>query len=249
MKTSYKPLTTTVLLFSFVFSPSFAFAQEKRPRAFENKGFCSRVDTIGSKLVEQVSVKTVKVSDKRTERLAKLADDRSQRDEKRAMSWSTHDISRDVRIEALEKRADTDAKKAAVMQFETAIKSAVEKRRIAVATAVKTYRLGVDALVGGKMANIDGSSSTLKQALDTALSSAKTACVGVNPDGELIRTTFTAAIKQAHDVYKATRSEATIRSEIARLADARKRAVDTAVLQFKSDMEKAAQDLKAAFAK
>ncbi len=249
MKTSYKTLTTTTLLLSFALAPSFAFAQERKSRVLENKGFCSRVDTIGLKLIEQISARTVKVSDKRTERLAKLADDRSKRDEKRAMSWSTHDTSRDARIEALEERADTEVKKNAVVQFEAAMKSAVEKRRITIAAAVKEYRSGVDTLISGKMANIDGGSSTLKQALDSALASAKTACAGVNPDAELIRTTFTAAVKQAHDAYKATRSEAVIRSEIAKLTDARKRTVDSAVLQFKTDMEKAAQDLKTAFAK
>ncbi len=248
MKTLYNTYTTGLLLFSIFLSPSIAFAQEKKVRAPESKNFCSRVDSIGAKIAEQVSGRTVKVAEKRTERLAKLADDRSKRDEKRATSWGAHDVSRDARIQALRSRAGNETQKNAVAQFESAVKRAVEKRRIAINAAVQTYRAGIDGLVSGRMANIDGSSTTLKQAIEKAIAAAKIACTGPNPDADGIRTTFTSTVKRAHDIYQSTRSESAIRTEITILTDIRKRSVDAAVLQFKTDIEKATHDLKAAFA-
>lgn len=246
MKTSSKTILSTALLASFILTPVFAFAAERKEKPLGG-AFCSRIDTVAAKLGENLGKRTENVTTKKTERLAKLAEERLKRDEKRAGAWASHDTSRDARFDALTNRADTDAKKAAVVAFEAAMKAAVSARRTAVDTAVKNYRTGVDALVNGKMTSLDGGVTTLKQAIDAAIATAKTSCATTGANGETIRTTMTASIKAAQELFKKNRTDAAIKDQLTALATTRKAAVDTAINQFKTDTAKAAADLKAVF--
>jgi hypothetical protein len=180
-------------------------------------------------------------------RFEKLAGLRTNRDEKLKENRDGGQAKRDVRYDALVKKADTDAKKAAVTAFKTAVDAATAKRIAAVDAAIKAHRDGVDALIKTKFTSLDTGAGALKTAIDAAITKAKTDCAN-NVAPQTVRAALVAAAKAAQDIFKANRNDAAIKTQLEVLNATRKTAVEAAMTTFKADMTAATTALKAAFA-
>jgi hypothetical protein len=244
MKTTYKTIVAAGALgIMTLVAPLSTFAQTNvNARA----NFCSQIDTRGQALVQKITDRTQKVTDKKTTRLTAIEMRRDARDATRTTNRGNRDTVHDARYDELMAKADTDAERAAVTAFETTTESTVATRRAAIDSAVSTYRDGVDALINGKWGTLDGSVATFTQSVNQALDTAKSSCAS-GTDSAAVRATFTASVKSAHDMLKSSRADAVIKADLDALIAARKQSVASAVTQFKSTMESAKTTLKAAF--
>lgn len=213
--------------------------------------FCTRLEADSQKLLNgfdpKMDGRTNKRDENEKERLSKLAALRTNQDEKLKTDRDTNLARRDVRYDALMKKADTDAKKAAVTAFKAAVDAATTKRIAAVDAAMKAHRDGVDTLVKTRFTTLDTGIATLKSTIDAAIAQAKTDCAN-NVAPQTARAKLVAAAKAAQNTFKANRSDAAIKSELEALNATRKKAVEAAMTTFKADMTKATADLKTAFA-
>lgn len=254
MKSSFNKTIAGAVLLSAIVAPFGAFAESTsststRPRADKNN-FCTRLSTDSQKLLQGFEPKMDALSKKQGEkekaRFERLAGLRDAHDKKRTENRDGTQVKRDTRYDALMKKADTDAKKAAVTAYKAAVDAATQKRIGAVDAAVKAHRDGVDALIKSKFATLDGGAATLRTAVEAAIAKAKTDCTGgVAP--ATVRTQLMAAAKAAQDIFKKNRNDADIKAGIEALNKTRKAAVDAAMATFKADMQKATTDLKTAF--
>lgn len=212
--------------------------------------FCTRLATDSQRLLNgfdpKIDVRNIKHAENEKARLDKLAALRGDRDDKLKIDRDESQAKRDVRYDALTKRADTPAKQAAVAAYKAAVDAATAKRIAAVDAAVKAHRDGVDALVKTKFATLDTGTATLKAAVDAAIAQAKTDCAN-NVAPQTARAKLVAAAKAAQNIFKANRNDSVIKAQLETLNAARKTAVEAALTQFRTDMQKATADLKLAF--
>lgn len=239
-----------MLVLGAIASPFAAFAQTTTNTRLPRNNFCTRLAADSQKLLNGFDPKMDGRTEKRAEnektRLDKLAGLRTGWDNKRKENRDTNTTKRDTRFAALMQKADTDAKKAAVTAFETAVNAAVAKRIAAVDAAVQAHRDGVDNLVKTKFTSLDSGAATLKSTIDAAIAKAKTDCAN-NVAPQTVRANLIAAAKAAQTIFKQNRSDAEIKTQLQALNATRKSAVDAAMAQFKTDMEAATAALKAAF--
>lgn len=250
MKSQFNRSVVAALVLGTIVTPFAAFAQGTSTPRFPKNNFCTRLADDSQKLLRGFDPKMDGRTDKRAEnekaRLEKLAGLRTTRDEKLKENRDGGQAKRDVRYDALMKRADTDAKKAAVTAFKAAVDAATAKRVAAVDAAIKAHRDGVDALVKTKFTSLDTGAATLKTAIDAAIAKAKTDCAN-NVAPQTVRATLVAAAKAAQDIFKANRNDAAIKTQLETLNATRKTAVEAAMATYKADMATATAALKTAF--
>jgi len=224
--------------------------REKKIEELQDKRqgeFCSRfaeqagkialnLNDRGKKYETRIDERTEKRESKRDEREGKLEEKRGEGDARRSEMYAK-----------LEEKADTDAKKLAVVEFKKDVDAAIEVRRDAFDATIATFRQGVDALLAGRK---DGKTEVLaafKVKVDAAVAQAKTDCDG-SKSPEEVRTTFKNSLKDARTELQVVRKENNqIKDGILELVTARKAAVKAAQAKFKTDLEAAKLELKTAF--
>lgn len=251
MTSQFNTSIVGVVVLSTLLSPFAVFAQTtsntvKPPKAT----FCTLLATNSQKLLNGFDPKMDGRTDKRDEnekeRLTKLEELRKDRDDKHSTDRDDGQAKRNIRYDALLKKADTDAKKVAVTAYRTAVDTATTKHIVAVDAAVKAYRDGMDVLVKTRLTTLDTGAATLKSAIDAAIAQAKTDCAN-NITPAAARAKLVAAAKAAQNIFKANRSDVAIKAELLALTAARKKAVEAATTAFKADVTKATLNLKTAF--
>ncbi len=184
----YNKSIVSMLAISMLVTPSFVFAAGTSTEAGrkEETNFCTQIDTVATKIRGQLSNKDQKIGVKEKSRIVKLSEKRTSRDEVRLANRKEIDVKKDDVIKKLTEKADTDAKKVAVTNFQASIKTAVATRQAAVDASVKTYRTGVDALVNGKFASLDTRVVTLNKEIEAAITTAKSSCTS-GTKGAIVR--------------------------------------------------------------
>lgn len=249
MKIISKFLGTLAVLALVV--PMSTYAAFGRGNSGEDKGlksggmFCENIEKISSKITEDMSSKSEKFEGKKETRFGHIDERRGARDNKRIQNRSEIDVKRDVKVDALLAKADTDAERAAVAKFEATLNDAAAKRRASVDAAVKTFRAGVDEILNGKFGNLDSAIATFKTKINQAISDAKADCAK-GTDDQTAKESFMADVKAAREELKTGRT-GEIKAQIQALAEARKTSVQNAINSFKTTMEEARNDLKEAF--
>ena len=251
MKLNFSKIVVGLLSLNLLLAPAASFAAASSTdhgtkTHTPGAAFCKNIDAASQKIEAAVASRTDKIAANKNARAAKLQASREARDQALNTARAARDAQRDAHITTLTGKANTDAKKAAVTTFKTAINTAVSARRTSVDAAIKTFRTGVDALIAGKFATLDTGVTTYKAAVDSAIATAKTSCAG-GTDSATVRSKMKASIEAARTAFKATRTDAQIKDDIKQLADARKVSIDASIAQFKTDVAKAQADLKAAF--
>lgn len=245
MKTIYKFLGILSIVSLILPVTSYAAPERENKKLQIGGMFCENIETLESKIETQISEKSGKFEGKKDVRIAKIDTRRDVRDEKRAQNRSEIDIKRDTKVDALMEKADNDAERTAVLNFEETLKDAVATRRSSVDSAVKIFRAGVDEILNNKFEGLDSSIPAFKSKVEQAIAKAKSDCANGVEDS-VARESFKAVIKSAREEFSAFRGDE-IKSQIKALAEARKTSIENAVNTFKATMEDARDDLKTAF--
>lgn len=219
-----------------------SFPKPKNTEEFCAK-FSEKADAIASRLAERQSKVTdfineheSRIDERRDDRDANLAERRSKADQKRS-EWYAR----------LEDKADTDAKKDAVLKFKQAVEDAVDARREEVSAAIAAFRKGVDDAIIGRKDSMKSARDTFKASVDAAVAKVKTDC----DNGEttaMIRSNFKKSLKDARDALKNDRKNADkVGANVKALAETRRTAVKKALADFDAALKKAITELKQAF--
>ena len=237
--------------------PAFASAETSPPalraEPVDTKtNFCTKIDTVTSKVSEAIVQREAKYHAKRTEGHSKLDERFMTRDAKLVEHRTEWDTKRDEWQAKLMLKASSTIQKTAVEKFVKDMDAAVAARRSAVDSAEKSFRAGVEAAVVARQSSVDTAMLTLKQEVNVAITKAKTECTAES-NGTLapkvIRDAYVSALKSAREKFRASTKTIEARKETLQpLANTRKLAIEKAVADFKLAVEKAKADLKSAMA-
>lgn len=215
--------------------------EERQEQRQEN--LCQKISDMANREQERLRQRTMNSGDrfqnwqlKTTEKNSELANLRS--------NW---DGNRDAQFKKLEEKATTDAQKQAVADFEAAVKAAITARRTAFDAAITTFREGVKKLISDRAEGVSASFTAFSDATKAAYETAKTDCAS-GKDPATIRTTLRNSIAAARTKFHSEKTSAPkVGGNIQILIDARRAAINKAMTDFKTAMEKARADLKKAF--
>ena len=209
------------------------------------QAFCNRFTEMAGKIGTGLATGRGEFEERRDTRVEHMDDGRDTRDAKLGDGRSEADAKRSEMYAALEGKADTDAKKAAVAEFQKTVEAAVDTRREAFDDALQAFRTGADALLSDRQEDMQGAADQFEAAMKAALDKAKSDCeAGTAP--ATVRSNFQTALVAAHKALQEDRSNSEkISTEIRALADTRHAAVEKAMNDFKTTVEAAAAKLKA----
>lgn len=211
-------------------------------------GVCARTGELLSKIDQRLTDREAKIRERRTERAGNFKERRDNRDAKLEQFRDKWNENREQFYAKLGEKADTDAKKQALEKFKITVETAVKTRRAAIDQAIENYREAVDKLVADRKAAIDAVKSTYRSATRLAFQNANDECAKNDVDPAKVREQLRADLKAARDKYQTDIQAAEkVGKSIQDLIKARREAVAKAVADFKTVLEKARVDLKAAF--
>jgi hypothetical protein len=221
-------------------------AHAQTPNA-SGKNFCAQVEKLRMDVDKKVTERMGTVTTRRAERTVSLETRRDDRD----MRLRDHrDTRRDNLAEhftKLEARATTDAERAAVAAFRTAMEAARGERRAAIDAAIAAFRTGTDNVLAERRTAVDTAAKRFEDTTRAAMERARTSCASATADGSAVRTALRADLKNVKDRLRTDRDGLDKKDALKPLIAARKTAIDKAITDFKAAMEKAKTDLKAAF--
>lgn len=220
-------------------------AEERQANRQEN--FCEqlsgRIESMQSRLIERKRA----FVDRRENRGDLLGGKRDDRDNALNDTRETQDERRNSWYAKLEVAADTDAKKDAVTEFRKTVENAVETRRDAVNAAIESYRNSVDALVASQKETRTSALDAFSSAMEAAAAQAKSDCEA-GKGAATIRSTFQTSLKSANTQLQSERKENTnLSTTLKGLVETKRTAMKSAHNTFKSTLERARVNLKAAF--
>jgi len=160
------------------------------------------------------------------------------------------DTNLNGQFSALEAKETTSAQKQAVSDFETAVKNAIATRRSAVDTAMTDFRTSVKGLITTQGQGTDSDLTTYENAIESDFNTANQSCQATSPDDAAISSTLQSSLQAARSQFQSSQQslpKAGGNSDIQALITTRKAAIDQAMSDFKSAMETARTNLKAAF--
>lgn len=223
-------------------SPVASFAQTNRL----NTAFCSRIDQIIAPIEQRMTDREAKLEAKKQEIDANLAKRQADRIGRLSDYRDTHDDNREAQYAKLEAKATNDVQKQAVASFKTTVETAVATRRTALDSAISAVKQSVNQSIETRRTAVTTATSEFKNAKSTAIAKAKADC-SAGVDAKTIRETFRASMKAAQDKFKSDyQAIEKLRGSFESVRDTRKQAVEKALADFKTTMEKAGSDLKAA---
>jgi len=249
MKVNSKSILITgflVSLIASVFVPLWIFAQNANDSQ-KAKGFCNLISNLASKFDQRITDRETKLKEKRAEITNRIAERWDKRDEKLAEKRAKWDTNREEHFEKLEEKAETDEQKQAFLVFKQAVTAAIAARRAAINEAIDDFRRGVEQAKIDRKSAADALRNTFRNSIRAAFEKAKTDCdAGV--DAATIRTNFRAEVKAAKEKFESDRQELEkLQTSMETLINTRKGAIKKAIDDFKTTMETAKTDFKAAF--
>lgn len=226
-----------------VLSPGLLFAQGTPTP----KGFCTKVDEIASRGDQAIADREAKIQASHKERQDNLAKRRSEQDARRSENRARQDKNRQEHYAKLEAQATTDAQKQAVAAFKATVERANAAKNTATDAATQEFRQSVEQTIASRKSAVDAAVGAFKSARTATVNKARSDCA-TGVDQGTVRETYRASMKAAQDNFKNDRQT------IEKLGDSlepiragQKQAVAKAIAEFKTAMEKARADLKAAF--
>jgi hypothetical protein len=245
---------TGVLLAVGLAVPMLAAAQQDRPvrSAGEVKAavnFCTQLSKrpAAQRFAAQLQQKEQNLARRRTEFQGAVQGTRNGRDAKLDAMRNTQDKKRTEAATRLMGKARNDAQKAAVSAFDAAIAAALTTRREAVNAANAAFRKGLDEARISRKTAVDAAVKTFKEAVTAAEAKAKTDCAADGADAAKIREAMTASISAARrQMQTAVQAAEKVGSQVSDLTKTRNDALRAAQDAFKTAVEKARNDFKAA---
>lgn len=244
MKITFKTAVVPAIIISVALA-GFAYAQNNSKA---KNAFCEKLAEMSSKLGQKISDSSAKVFEKRTEAMKNLQQKRTDLDKDILKEREGWDDNRKEFYAKIDEKADTDAKKAALLVFKNAVEKAVSDRRAAINTAQDAFRAGVDALIEDRKEAVESLVEKYKAAIQAAIANSTGDCATQGADATKIRERLMTELKAARQQYNSDKQEIDkIGEQLKALIDARKAAFEKAKSDFKAALEKAKSDLKIAF--
>lgn len=209
-------------------------------------GICLQIGNLSSKIDQRLAERETGIQEKRTERTQNFEAKRESRDKELEQLRERWNENREQFYAKLTEKADTDAKKQALVKFKAAVEAAVKARRAAIDQANSVYRAAIDKLVASRKTAIDAAKSTYRVAVQAAFKKATDACAKSDADFAKIREQLKAELKAAQDKYQTdVQAAEKVGKSVQDLITARRESVSKALADFKTALEKAKTDLKA----
>jgi hypothetical protein len=211
---------------------------------------CNRITTRTENMREKTANREQLGLEKITEKLAQVKERRTIRHEELVQRRAMRDAQRQKFYDALIAQATTAEQKEAVKHFETTIENAVTVRRTAIDLATKNMQDAVDALVVEKQNTIEKLFADYKVSEEAAFAKAESACSDTSTETDLksIAKTLNAELKTAREKFRTgVRETRTMGTEIQKLAETKRIAVQTATNTFKEVVQQARIELQKAF--
>lgn len=209
--------------------------------------FCTKFTETANTIAGNISKQQTKALGFLTERKDASKEGRDIRDAELKDARDKADEKRNDWYKRLDNKADTDAKKNAVLQFKQTVDGAVDVRQTAVDTAIESFRKGVNDVLLVRDGSMQGTNDAFQIAVNTVVAKVKTDC----DNGETtitIRSNFKTGLKNARDVLKTDKKNVDkVGSQVKALALTRQETVKKAVSQFQTTLKTAVADLKKAF--
>ena len=223
-------------------------AEASSPKPSENKAatFSANLPKRASQVTTTLTKPGDKVAGHRAEQAKKRPENRTKTDQESATKRAGWDADRLANFTKLEAKATTDAQKAAVATYETAIRAAVTARRNANEQARATFRTGVDSLLDTHDVMLTSQTTTYTFAVSAALDTAKASCLATPKEGVTIHNTLEASLKAARDSFKTARQgNDKVSTQVKQLADARNNSFKANNATFDAASKAARDALKA----
>jgi len=249
MRVNFKKILKTGFLgltIAGVLVPLWIFAQNANDNQ-KAKGFCNSISNLTSKYDQRITDRETKLETKRVEITNRIAERWEARDEKLAEKREKWDENREEHFDKLEEKAETDEQKQAFLAFKQAVTAAIASRRAAIDKAIDDFRQGVEQAKIDRKSAADTLRNTFRNSIRAAFQKAETDCdAGVDP--ATIRTNFRAEVNAAKEKFETDRKEMEkLQDMMKTLINTRKEAIEKAIDDFKTAMETARTEFKAAF--
>lgn len=210
-------------------------------------GVCLQAGNLSSKIDQRLTERETEIQEKRMERTQNFEAKRERRDRELEQLREKWNENREQFYAKLTEKADTDAKKQALVKFKAAVEAAVKARRAAIDQANGDYRAATDKLVASRKTAIDAVKLTYRNAIRAAFKKANDDCAKSDADSAKIREQLKTELKANQDKYQAdVQAAEKVGKSVQELITARRDSVAKALADFKVALEKAKIDLKAA---
>lgn len=250
-KMNFNKITSIVLgvviSANLLLSPIVSFAQSTRDdiKAKRASLFCDRISNL-SGIDQKIAEREATIEQKRADRINRLKEKRNRGNERRVAARAKWDVNRAERYKKLlEASAMTDEKKQAIIVFKTTLEEATKMRRATIDSATQTFRAGVDQEIRAEGTAIKAMINTFKSDIRSATEKAKNDCAS-SADSATVNQVLRSSIKVAMKQFTTDIKSLGLKDAIKPFTEARKEASKQAIETFKSTMQKAREDLKAA---
>lgn len=212
-----------------------------------NSQICLRLENLQEKLILRFDTRANQLKERAEQKRGNL-------DARRMHRTDMLDKRRDMRTENLDEhfsklndRAQNDAQKQAVADFQSTVRTATAKRRAAVDAAMEKFRQGMDDLLAERKDQAANAATDMAQAMKTAVASAVTDCQS-SEEPQAVVTSLKEDLKNIQNQFAQDRQNLDkIGDEARALAQSRNEAVKKAVEEFVATVHQATADLKKAF--
>lgn len=259
MKTNYKLIVGILAMFviASLVLPGLSFAQrEGQPFGNSNKGnntsanankesICSKIEDWANKIDQNISDKEIRIQEKRTERNQIMDNRREERDAKLIEIRNKWEANRAEQYAKLLEKAQDNEQRQAVIEFKQDVEAAIAARKAAVDKAISDFRDSLDQVIAGRKTAIDAAKATYRNAYQVAVQKGVTDCAA-GVDANQVRTTLRAALRAGREEYNEDR-QAVEKMDVKALVEIRQEAFEKALEDFKTAMQEAREELKAAF--
>lgn len=211
-------------------------------------GVCERLEKFVAKLDKNLSQAENRLKNTRSERTENLQERKSAGDQKLGDTRVQADDNREQHYAKLEKRAETDGQKQAVIAFQKAVEAAINIRRLAVDEAISDFRQGLANAAKTRADQIERARDNYVSAVQTAKDKAKADCAKTNAasaKAQLLADLQAARQQLQADIQAADK----IKTSLEQLKKTRRAAIDKAFDDFHTAFKTALSALKAAFQK
>jgi len=254
MKIKCKKFITAILslmIGAVLLAPAVTYAQNDTATSTPTKTVkdpCAIYSEKMATLAQKTADNQANLDLKRANQLSSLNNKRADFDNRLAGSRLNSDQKRAVQIGKLMDRASTtDAQKAAIASFQSAVEKAVADRRTAIDSAIAAYRAALDKALADRKTSVDQATSAYKDAVKAAYAKALNDCQA-KVDKKTVRKNLNADLKAAKTKFNTDRQSINkFIVLIAPLAKTRQQAINDAAKSYQTAINAARTDLKAAF--
>ncbi len=224
-------------------------AERTKPTsASTESSFCTKLTgetgNITAKLGELKGRKDTAVSKRDQDKSA----DRTKWGQELTENRTKWDAERATNFAKLEAKATTPTQVAAVKAYGTTITNAVTARRAANDAARANFKTGVDAAVAAQHSNLTAQTNAFTASINSAVATAKAACLATPTNSATIKATLQASLKTARETFQTGRkSDNSVGTKVKALAATRNTAIKANNTAFQTATKAAKDTLKAAF--